>query len=62
MANNRWVNYINQTLAIIKISTYSIIAIVGIIKLFTNSDSRLNWKNQGDTDITMLDKSLTLIL
>ncbi|RIA91898.1 amino acid/polyamine transporter I [Glomus cerebriforme] len=36
MLSNRWANYINQTLAIIKLTTYSIIAIAGIYRLITN--------------------------
>jgi hypothetical protein len=45
MLSNKWANYINQTLAIIKLITYSIIAIAGICRLFGNwPESRMNWQ------------------
>lgn len=63
MLSNRWANYINQTLAAIKLVTYSIIAIAGIYKLFVNSDSQLNWKKslEGNTDITAYSSSILLV-
>ncbi len=43
--DNRIANIINQTLAAIKLVTYSIIALVGLIRLFTNWEtSRVNWQ------------------
>jgi hypothetical protein len=63
MFNNRWANYINQSLAVIKLITYSIIAITGIIKLFTNLDNQLNWKKplEGNSDITAYSTTILLV-
>jgi hypothetical protein len=63
MVSNRWANYINQTLAAIKLVTYSIIALAGIVKLIAIPDSRLNWKKslEGDTDITAYSTSILLV-
>ena len=44
MANNRMANIINQTLAVIKLITYSIIAIAGLYHLIAKETSRNNWK------------------
>jgi amino acid transporter len=62
MVSNRWANYINQTLAAIKMVTYLIIAIAGIIKL-ANPDNQLNWKKplEGNTDITAYSTSILLV-
>jgi hypothetical protein len=50
MLSNRWAALINQGLAIIKLTTYSIIALAGLYRLCQNSD---NWKKplEGSTDI-----------
>lgn len=63
MLSNRWAIYINQSLAVIKLVTYSIIAIAGIGKLITNPDSSLNWKKslEGNTDITAYSSSVLLV-
>ncbi|GBC02261.1 hypothetical protein RclHR1_04530003 [Rhizophagus clarus] len=62
MLSNKWANYINQTLAVIKLVTYSTIAIAGIYKL-ANPDNRLNWKRlEGNTDITAYSTSILLIM
>ncbi|RIA91892.1 amino acid permease-domain-containing protein [Glomus cerebriforme] len=65
MLSNRWANYINQTLAIIKLTTYSIIAIAGIYRLIANwSVSRINWQTQinGNSDIKDYSTSILLIM
>ncbi|GBC02265.1 hypothetical protein RclHR1_04530007 [Rhizophagus clarus] len=65
MLSNRWANYINQSLAAIKLITYAIIALAGIIKLFSNwSESRLNWQQtiSGTTDLTAYSSSILLIM
>ncbi|CAG8688698.1 12491_t:CDS:2 [Funneliformis caledonium] len=57
MIDNRLANLINQSLAVIKLVTYSTIAIVGICRLFLDwKTSRLNWQNplDGNTDFTAL--------
>ncbi|CAB4418940.1 unnamed protein product [Rhizophagus irregularis] len=54
MLSNRWAAMINQSLAIIKLITYSIIALAGLYKLCQNTEtSRKNWQTplSGDTDI-----------
>jgi hypothetical protein len=54
MLSNRWAAMINQSLAIIKLITYSIIAVAGLYKLCQNTEtSRKNWQTplSGDTDI-----------
>ena len=64
MLSNRWANYINQTLAVIKLTTYSIIAIAGICKLFMNwSITSINWQQSlnGTTDITAYSTSILLV-
>jgi hypothetical protein len=65
MANNKWANYINQTLAAIKMTTYSIIAIAGIFKLFLNWEvSRVNWQQllSGGASITSYSASILLVI
>jgi hypothetical protein len=65
MLSNRWANYINQTLAIIKITTYSTIALAGIIKLITNwPASKQNWQTPigGTTDIKDYSTSILLVI
>ncbi|GBB92399.1 hypothetical protein RclHR1_00200032 [Rhizophagus clarus] len=65
MINNRWANYINQTLAVIKLITYSIIALAGIYRLSSNwSVSRLNWVHPlgGNTNIAAYSASMLLIM
>ncbi|RIA91897.1 amino acid/polyamine transporter I [Glomus cerebriforme] len=65
MLSNRCANYINQTLAAIKLATYTIIALAGVIKLFTNwSKSQANWQHpiDGDADITSYSTSILLIM
>ena len=64
MISNRWANYINQTLAAIKVATYSIVAIAGIYRLCTNwSVSRLNWQQSldGNADISSYSTSILLV-
>ena len=64
MLSNRWANYINQTLAVIKLVTYSIIAFAGIYKLFANwSITWINWQQSlnGTTDITAYSTSILLV-
>ncbi|RIA85668.1 amino acid permease-domain-containing protein [Glomus cerebriforme] len=64
MFNTRWAIYINQTLAVIKLITYSIIAIAGIYRLFADwPTSRTNWQNSlnGNSDITAYSASILLI-
>ena len=63
MLSNRWAKYINHTLAIIKLVTYSIIAIAGLYRLCTNSDSQKNWQRSlsGNTDITSYSTSILLV-
>ena len=64
MLSNKWANYINQTLAVIKLTTYSIIALAGICRLFTNwSESRINWQQplSGNTDVTAYSSSILLV-
>ncbi|RIA91891.1 amino acid/polyamine transporter I [Glomus cerebriforme] len=65
MLSNRWANYINQTLAAIKLATNIIIALAGVIKLFTNwSTSRINWQQpiNGNADVTSYSTSILLIM
>ncbi|PKY38219.1 amino acid transporter [Rhizophagus irregularis] len=65
MINNRWANYINQSLAVIKLITYSIIALAGIYRLASNwSVSRFNWEHpiNGDTNISAYSSSILLIM
>ncbi|RIA92142.1 amino acid/polyamine transporter I [Glomus cerebriforme] len=65
MISNRWANIINQGLAIIKIITYSIIALAGFYRLCQNSEtSSTNWKKMlvGSTDITNYSSSILLIM
>lgn len=64
MINNRWANYINQSLAVIKLITYSIIALAGIYRLTSNwSVSRFNWEHpiNGDTTISAYSSSILLV-
>jgi hypothetical protein len=64
MINNRWANYINQTLAVIKLVTYSIIALAGIYRLLSNwTVSRFNWEHplSGDTNIAAYSSSILLV-
>jgi len=60
MLSNKWANRINQTLAVIKLITYSIIAIAGLVKLGT---SRVNWQNtlSGNSDITAYSSAILLV-
>ena len=65
MANNKWANYINQTLAAIKLITYSIIVIAGIGKLLINWEaSRVNWQHSldGSAGITSYSASILLVI
>ncbi|CAG8572682.1 9637_t:CDS:2 [Funneliformis mosseae] len=65
MLSNKWASYINQTLAIIKFSTYLTIAIVGISRLFLDREKSLsNWQVplEGDTDIAAYSSSVLLIM
>ncbi|RGB31371.1 amino acid/polyamine transporter I [Rhizophagus diaphanus] len=65
MINNRWANYINQSLAVIKLITYSIIALVGIYRLASSwSVSRFNWEHpiNSDTNILAYSSSILLIM
>ena len=64
MISNKWANYINQTLAGIKLITYSIIAIAGIAKLLSNwSVSHVNWERplSGSTNIATYSSSILLV-
>ena len=56
MLSNEWAKNINHTLAIIKLATYSTIAIAGLYRLIVDPDSRLNWQKSlsGNTDIAIL--------
>ncbi|CAI2178797.1 16363_t:CDS:2 [Funneliformis geosporum] len=65
MLSNRWAILINQTLATIKLITYSIIAITGICRLFLNwENSRGNWQEplDGDAGINAYSQSILLIM
>src|ERR1051325_8752556 len=64
MLSNKWANYINQTLAVIKLITYSIIALAGIYRLITNWDtSRINWQQplDGKADTRSYSTSILLV-
>src|SRR5437762_13261726 len=63
MLSNKWANYINQTLAVIKLATYSIIAIAGIYKLCSNLENRINWQQSlsGNTDVTAYSTSILMV-
>jgi amino acid transporter len=64
MLSNKWANYINQTLAVIKLTTYSIIALAGIVKLISNwPDSKRNWQTPitGTTDVKDYSTSILLV-
>ena len=64
MLNNKWANYINQTLAVIKLITYSIIAFAGIYRLFSDwNTSRINWQQplDGNVDFTAYSTSILLV-
>ncbi|RGB35808.1 amino acid/polyamine transporter I [Rhizophagus diaphanus] len=65
MLSNRWAAIINQVLAIIKLITYSIIAIAGIYELCQKKEiSSNNWKTQlnGNTDIAGYSSAILLIM
>ncbi|GBC01684.1 hypothetical protein RclHR1_00430001 [Rhizophagus clarus] len=64
MINNKWANYINQSLAVIKMITYSTIAIAGIYRLLSNSENRNNWETSldGNTSIAAYSASILLIM
>ncbi|CAG8588501.1 15982_t:CDS:2 [Funneliformis mosseae] len=65
MIDNRMANLINQSLAVIKLVTYSTIAIVGIFRLFLDWEtSRLHWQKplDGNTDFTAYTSSILLIM
>ncbi|CAI2170004.1 8929_t:CDS:2 [Funneliformis geosporum] len=58
-------NFINQSLAVIKLITYSIIAIAGICRLFLDWEtSRVHWQKpiDGNTDFTAYTSSILLIM
>ena len=64
MLSNKWANYINQTLAVIKLTTYSIIAIAGIYKLCANPENRVNWQEPLDgarAGVTTYSTSILLV-
>ena len=64
MLSNKCANYINQTLAAIKLVTYLIIAIAGIYRLFANWDtSRINWQQplDGNVDFTAYSTAFLLV-
>ena len=63
MLSNKWANYINQTLAVIKLVTYSIIALAGLYRLCTDSESRLNWRQplDGNADFTAYSTCILLV-
>jgi amino acid transporter len=63
MISNKWANYINQTLAVIKVITYFIIALAGICKLSANPENRVNWERQlsGNTGVTAYSTSILLV-
>ncbi|CAI2200072.1 9034_t:CDS:2, partial [Funneliformis geosporum] len=63
MFDNRLANIINQSLAVIKLITYSIIAMAGICRLFLDWEtSRLNWQKplEGNSDFTAYTTSILL--
>ncbi|CAB4395508.1 unnamed protein product [Rhizophagus irregularis] len=65
MLSNRWAAIINQGLAIIKLTTYSIIAIAGIYGLYQNKEiSGNNWKTKinGNTGIAEYSSAILLIM
>ncbi|CAB5387440.1 unnamed protein product [Rhizophagus irregularis] len=65
MLSNKWAAIINQGLAIIKLTTYSIIAIAGFYGLCKNKEiSSDNWKTQlnGNTDIAEYSSTILLIM
>jgi hypothetical protein len=62
MLSNRWANYINQTLAIIKLATYSTIAIAGVYKLCANPESRLNWQQSLSGNTNVKDYSVSILM
>jgi hypothetical protein len=64
MISNKLARNINQALAIIKLITYSIIAIAGIYRLCAHWDeSRINWQNAlgGNADIKSYSTSILLV-
>ena len=63
MSNNKWANYINQTLAGIKLITYLTIALVGLGRLIADPKSRLNWRQSlgGEADFTAYSTSILLV-
>jgi hypothetical protein len=65
MLSNRWAAIINQGLAIIKLTTYSIIAIAGIYGLYQNKEiSGNNWKTRinGNTGISEYSSAILLVI
>ncbi|RIA93463.1 amino acid permease-domain-containing protein [Glomus cerebriforme] len=65
MFNTRLAVIINHTLAVIKLITYSIIAMAGIYRLIVYWPiSRINWQNSlnGNSDITAYSASILLIM
>ena len=63
MLNNKWANYINQTLAVIKLTTYVIIALAGLYRLCADPGSRSNWRQplDGKADFTAYSTSILLV-
>ncbi|CAG8620560.1 2217_t:CDS:2 [Funneliformis caledonium] len=65
MINNRLANVINQTLSVIKLITYSIIAIAGIFRLILDWEiSRTNWQKplSVNKDFTAYPSAILLIM
>jgi hypothetical protein len=63
MLSTKWANYINQTLVIIKLTTYSIIAIAGIYRLIENWPvSQINWQQPLNGTTTIADYSTSILL
>ncbi|CAG8609344.1 11324_t:CDS:2 [Funneliformis mosseae] len=63
MINNRLANMINQSLAIIKLITYTMIAIAGLFQLSTDT-SRNNWQysKSVNTDFTAYSSAFLLVM
>ncbi|CAI2185927.1 16364_t:CDS:2, partial [Funneliformis geosporum] len=63
MINNRLANIINQSLAFIKLITYTMIAIAGLFQLTTDT-SRNNWQNSKsvNTDFSAYSSAILLVM
>ena len=63
MYSNKLANGINQSLAVIKLVTYSIIALAGIYRLCTDPNSLINWQHSlaGKADFSAYSTSILLV-